>query len=276
MRYRFPVAAAAVVLVACGAPRLSAQDKAAKPPTAPRPVRAPDGHPNLDGIWAFAIDLPPTALKKQTANGVAIERVDQTSRQDASNVPGALPSTPAPAYKPEFQAKVKYLFDNESKEDPVFYCGKPGVPRIGSPRRIVQLPREMIFLYEDISGDAWRIVPTDGRPHLADANPSYYGDSVGHWKGDTLVVDVTNFAEDGWFGEGGYFHSDAMHVTERFWRVGENLAYQFTVNDPKVLAAPWTAPPRLVKPSSETLEESPKCVEADGKLLLNTDHHGQR
>jgi hypothetical protein len=273
MRHRL-LAAAAAVFVTCGAARLWAQDKTVK--TAPRPLRTANGHPNLDGIWAFAIDLPPAALKKQTANGVAVERVDQSSRRDATNVPGALPSTPAPSYKPEYQAKVKYLFDNESKDDPVFYCGKPGVPRIGSPRRIIQLPNEMIFLYEDISGDAWRIVPTDGRPHLADANPSYYGDSVGHWEGDKLVVDVTNFAEDGWFGEGGYFHSDAMHVTERFWRVGENMAYQFTVDDPKVLAAPWTAPPRLVKPSSEPLEESPKCVEADGKLLLNSDHHGQR
>jgi hypothetical protein len=84
------------------------------------------------------------------------------------------------------------------------------------------------IFYEDISGDAYRIIPTDGSPHRADANPSCCGDSVGRWEGNTLVVDVTNFVDDTWFGEGGYFHTDAMHVTERFWRDGANLAYQVT------------------------------------------------
>jgi hypothetical protein len=85
-----------------------------------------------------------------------------------------------------------------------------------------------------------------------------------------------NFVEDTWFGEDGYFHSDAMHVTERFWKNGANLVYQVTVEDPKVLAAPWTLTPRVIKPSTEPLEESPKCTEADAKLLVNDDHHGQR
>ena len=133
-----------------------------------------------------------------------------------------------------------------------------------------------MFLYEDISGDPYRVIPTDGRPHKKDGNPSYYGDSVGRWDGNTLVVDVVNFVEDTWFGEDGYFHSDAMHVTERFWRNGPNLVYQVTVEDPKVLTAPWTMAPRIVKPSNEPLEESPRCVEADSKLLVNDDHHGQR
>jgi hypothetical protein len=140
----------------------------------------------------------------------------------------------------------------------------------------VVLPDEIIFFYEDISGDPYRIIPTDGRPHRANGNPSAYGDSVAHWEGGTLVVDVTNFVDDTWFGEGGYFHTDAMHVTERLWRVGPNLAYQVTVADPKVLTAPWTMPARLVKPSTDPLEESPKCAEDDGHRLLNNDHHGQR
>ncbi len=68
-------------------------------------------------------------------------------------------------YKPEFQAKVKDLIDHESRTDPVFYCGRPGVPRIGPPRKIVQLPNEVIFFYEDMSGDTYRVIPTDGRKH---------------------------------------------------------------------------------------------------------------
>ena len=234
-------------------------------------------HPDLSGLWLFSIDLPPTALKKEVNGKVEVNRIDASGRRPvATQVPGALPSTPAPSYKPEFQAKVKHLSDNESKLDPVFYCDRPGTPRIGSPRRIIQLPNEMVFLYEDISGDAYRVIPTDGRPHRKDPNPSYYGDAVGHWEGDTLVVESTNFVEDSWFGEEGYFHSDAMKVTERFWRVGDNLAYQVSVADPKVLTAPWTMPVRVVKPTTEALEESPKCIETDGSKLLNNDHHGQR
>ena len=249
----------------------------AAPSTNTAGKRTADGHPDLSGVWQFAIDLPPGALKKEVSGKVAIDTVDQSARRPAKvQIPGALASTPAPLYKPEFQAKVKDLAEHESKTDEVFYCGKPGVPRIGPPRKIVQLPNEIIFFYEDISGDPYRIIPTDGRPHRKNPNPSYYGDSVAHWEGDTLVVDVTGFVDTSWFGEDGYFHSDAMHVIERLGRSGENLVYQVTVEDPKVLSAPWTEAPRIVKPSTDPLEESPKCVETDAGKLTNNDHHGQR
>jgi len=233
-------------------------------------------HPDLSGTYAFGIDLPPLALKKETKQGAVVKTIDQSARWGKANVQGALPSTPTPSYKREFQAKVKDLIDHESKTDPVFYCGRPGVPRIGSPRKIVQLPNEMIFFYEDISGNTFRIIPTDGRGHRADVNPSYYGDSVGRWEGKIFVVDVRNFVEDTWFGEDGYFHSDQLHVTERLWKEGENLVWQAVVEDPKVLTAPWVMPERVVKPSSEPIDESPKCVETDAPKLVNDDHHGQR
>jgi hypothetical protein len=272
MTHRFVFVVAAALMLTGFA---SADEKAG---VAARKVpRAADGHPNLSGTWAYTIDLPPVALKKEVNGSVSFKTIDRSAREPTETpIQGALPSTPAPSYKPEFRAKVKHLSDNESKLDQVFYCGKPGIPRIGSPRRIIQLPGEMVFLYEDISGDPYRIIPTDGRAHRADANPSYYGDSVGHWEGDTLVVDVTNFVEDSWFGEDGYFHTDAMRVTERLWRDGENLVWQATVDDPKVLTAPWTMSPRVVKPSNDPLEESPRCVEDDGNRLLNSDHHQQR
>ena len=238
---------------------------------------APAAHPDLSGVWSYAIDRAPAALKKEVNGKVTILTIDQSARHgDATSLRGVLPSTRTPSYKPEFQSKVKDLADHQSKTDPVFYCGMPGVPRIGPPRKIVQLQNEMIFLYEDISGDPYRIIPTDGRPHRARANPSHYGDSVGKWEGDVFVVDARNFVDDTWFGEDGYFHTDAMRVIERIWRDGENLVWQATVEDPKVLTAPWTMPPRLTKPSTEPLEESPKCVESDGSKLLNNDHHLQR
>jgi hypothetical protein len=257
-----------------------AQQKAvpgAKPATAVSEIRrTADGHPDLSGIWTFAISIPPGAISR-TVNGQRIVvKVDQSARHKPADIPGALAWTKEPSYKPELRAKVEELAAHESKVDAVFYCGRPGVPRIGSPRRIVQLPGEFIFLYEEISGDPYRIIPTDGRKHSADANPSYYGDAVGHWQGDTLVVDTTNFVEETWFGEEGYFHSDAMHVTERLWRVGNNLAYQVTVDDPKVLTQPWTNFPHLIQPSDEPLQESPVCKDDDGNRLLNLDHHEQR
>ncbi|PWT84909.1 MAG: hypothetical protein C5B57_03980 [Blastocatellia bacterium] len=278
------IAALAVGLVMAGL--VSAQQKTApspKPESAHKQEsvstrrRAADGHPDLSGGWTYAIDVAPVALKKVTGGKVTTTTIDQSARHEVfENVPGALPWTKAPSYRPEFQEKVKYLAANESKLDGVFYCGRPGVPRIGSPRRIIQLPGEFIFLYEEISGNTFRVIPTDGRKHRESANPSYYGDSVGHWEGDTLVVDTTNFVEDTWFGEEGYFHSDAMHVIERLWRIGENLAFQVTVDDPKVLTQPWTNFAHLIKPSSEPLEESPVCKEDDGNRLLNLDHHLQR
>jgi hypothetical protein len=254
-------------LLAAGS--LAAQQKAAAPRTA-------DGHPDLSGNWTYAIDMAPVTLKKVTDGKLTTTALDQSARHRPADVPGSLPWTKEPSYKPEFQQKVRNLEARQSKTDGVFYCGRPGVPRIGSPRRIIQLPGEMVFLYEEISGDAYRVIPTDGRPHRADANPSYYGDAVGRWEGDTLVVDARNFVEDTWFGEYGYFHSDEMRVVERFWRVGANLAYQVTVHDPKVLAQPWTNFTRLVPPSTRPLEESPPCKEDDGHRLQNDDHHLQR
>jgi hypothetical protein len=239
--------------------------------------RTADGHPDLSGIWAYAVDLPAGGIKREINGSVVIKQADLSNRRaPKGEVKGALPFTAAPVYKPEFQAKVKDLIDHESRTDPVFYCGRPGVPRIGPPRKIVQSANEIIFLYEDMSGDTYRVIPTDGRPHRADANPGAYGDSIAHWEGDTLVVDVTNFDDNTWFGEGGYFHTDAMHVTERLWLDNGNLVWQATVEDPKVLARPWTITPRVVKPTTEPLEESARCVEDDGHRLLNDDHHGQR
>jgi hypothetical protein len=272
MRHALVFLGAATMLLTIPAP--AQQNATAATTTA---VHTIDGHPDLSGIWQYSIALPGGALKKEVNGSVEVKKVDMSGRMPAKTpVPGALPYTAAPSYKPEFQAKVKYLFDNEAKLDKVFFCGKPGVPRIGSPRQIIQLPNEMIFLYEDMSGDPYRIIPTDGRPHRADAEPSYYGDSIGRWEGDTLVVEATDFVDDTWFGEGGYFHTSAMHVTERFWKVGDNLAYQITVDDPNVLTEPWTEAPRLVKPSDDGPQESPACVEDDSKRMLNLDHHLQR
>ena len=257
-------------------PAEPAKTKAFVPPEKVR--RASDGHPDLSGTWTFGIDLPPGDLLKVVDGKATKTHYDQSARHRVrENLEGALPWEEAPSYKPEFQEKVKYLAANESKVDPVFYCDKPGTPRIGSPRKIVQLPKETIFLYEDISGDTFRIIPTDGRPHRANANPSAYGDPIGHWEKNIFVVESTNFLDDTWFGEFGYMHSDKMRVTERLWLTPENdLAYQATVEDPVVLTKSWTNFARVVPPNNDPIEESPTCKEDDAHRLQNLDHHPQR
>jgi hypothetical protein len=234
-------------------------------------------HPDLSGTWSYSVDLPHVALKVETAAGTQIKEVDLSGRwKEQKELTGALPSKPAPTYKPEHLAKVKDLDEHQSKTDPVFYCGRPGVPRIGPPRRIIQLPKEIVFFYEDMSGDAYRIIPTDGRKVREDANPSYYGNSAAHWEGKVLVIESRDFVDDTWIGERGYFHTDALSVTERLWKQGADLVYQAVVRDPNVLAEPWTMAPRIVHPTDEPLEESPACKEQDADKLINNDHHGQR
>ena len=201
-------------------------------------------HPDLSGVWSYAIDRAPAPLKKEVNGVVTVVKIDQSARHGDATLPSPAfvrPRRSRPPTRIPLQG-LQDIFDHQSKTDPVFYCGRPGAPRIGPPRKIVQLPNEMIFLYEDISGDPYRIIPTDGRPHRARANPSHYGDSVGRWEGDVFVVDARNFVEDTWYGEDGYFHTDAMRVIERLWKVSDNLVWQATVEDPNVLAAPWTMP----------------------------------
>ncbi|MEI9813448.1 MAG: hypothetical protein WDO18_12755 [Acidobacteriota bacterium] len=232
--------------------------------------------PDFSGIWQYSVDLPATGVKQTVQGKIVTAAPDRSGRLAAKGeITGALLSAPAPAYKPDVQAKVKQMDENQSRTDGTFYCGKPGVPRIGPPRKIIQSANEFVFLYEDMSGDQYRIIPLTAKHH-EDADPSFNGDSIARWDGNTLVVEANNFVDTTWFGERGYIHSDAMKVTERFWKQGENLAYQVVVDDPKMLAAPWVMAPRLIRPSTEPLIESAPCVEDDAHRLTNTDHHGQR
>ena len=151
---------------------------------------------------------------------------------------------------------------------------------MGPPQQIVQTPGQVVLLYDLArevsvqSGNYYRVIPTDRRPHRTDVDPSYMGDSVGHWEGDTLVVDVVGFNDATWFASDGRFHSTAMHVTERFTRDGDLLKYEVTVEDLNVLTKPWTMNPRFLKlDPSAVLTEDPPCVEKDASHLVNNEHH---
>jgi hypothetical protein len=158
-----------------------------------------------------------------------------------------------PLYKPQYWDKVIELDMWTNKEDPVMTCQPLGVPRQGAPRRIWQTENDITFLY--MGGDAgggygeYRIIPIDGRPHPPDARfeLNYMGNTVGKWEGDTLVLDSIGFIDTTWIGRGGYFHSDKMHVVEKFRREGDAIFYDVTVEDPEVLAEPLVIPTRIMR-----------------------------
>jgi hypothetical protein len=129
----------------------------------------------------------------------------------------------------------------------------------------------IVFLYQVIAGNTFRLVPTDGRPHDPDAEPSYYGDSIGHWEGDTLVVDATDFNDDTWLGLDGWFHSTALHVIERITREGDTIRYQATLEDPNVFTRPWTMNPRTAKATKDLIVENAPCVERDEDHIIDFD-----
>lgn len=106
------------------------------------------------------------------------------------------------------------------------------------PQQIVQTPKQIVILYEVMN--SFRVIPLNAK-HSEDVAPAYFGDPVGHWEGDTLVVDVTSFNDKTWLQGTGTFHSDELHITERYTRVDKDqINYEATMVDPKVLTGPWT------------------------------------
>jgi hypothetical protein len=232
--------------------------------------KTPDGKPDLSGTWdngrsAFGFE--------PNAGNVTTCVFGCQSFGPPGGAGGTRPGPDRPVYKPEFASKVQMLNEQQVKLDPALYCKPPGLPRIGPPDKIVETPGQIVFLYDDLSGGFFRIVPTDGRAHRADVDPSYLGDSVGHWDGDTLVVEATNFNDDSWLGDNGLFHTTDLKVTERLRRTGTTISYAVTVEDAAVLAAPWVMRPRTLTLSSEELSEPAPCVEKALEHVVDGTHH---
>lgn len=167
--------------------------------------RMPDGKPDLNGIYIAPYH--------------SIHAVDKITLK-----PGA----------EKYHVGGEYTFSLGEQ------CLPRGVPdTIGEPYpiQIVQTPSLVVILYE--AGEYFRVVHTDGRPHPKNLDPTWMGNSVGHWDGDTLVIDVTGVNDKVSVGE--YRHTTAYHVVERFERTSyDTLKYSATIDDPNVFAAPWT------------------------------------
>ena len=141
---------------------------------------------------------------------------------------------------------------------------------VGAVGQIIQTPKFVVMLTETYHG--FQLIPTDGRPHRDDMPPSYRGDAVAHWEGDTLAVDKTNFADSTWmFAEGRVsFHSDALHVVERYRRmIANTLEVEATVEDPKVLTAPWTVPKQTLQLAPFDQIMALNCSGAETQVLMD-------
>ena len=230
---------AAGLLCLCVAPVNAAQARDGKTAAGGKAGPAPrmaDGHPDLSGVWWGGADVGGRGFRVG-GGGTGT---------------GAPPPPFTSLYQPWAAAKAKTLTD---KDDPTLRCvptafGTLGVRlwNVGAVGQIVATPKMVVMLAETFHD--YQLVPTDGRPHREDQPPTYRGDAVGRWEGDTFVVDVNNFTDDTWIWAEGRvsFHSDAMRVVERYRRVdADTLVIDATVEDPKVLTAAWHVPTQTLK-----------------------------
>jgi hypothetical protein len=169
--------------------------------------RTPDGKPDLTGTW------------------YAQRTVD--------------PGKPEPL--PWAQKLLEERAANNNKDAPGAHCLTRGITAAGAlfPYELVQTPARLVMLFED-DIPSHRTVYLDGRRHPKDPNPDWMGHSIGHWEGDTLVVDTIGFNDKSWLDNVGHAHTERLHVTERIRRPDlGHLEIEFTIDDPGAYAKPW-------------------------------------
>jgi hypothetical protein len=194
-----------------GGTALRASEKLKAQP-AGRAPKATNGKPDLSGIWTpdrtFIYDISSSLAKGET-----------------------LPLQPWAA---------KLAHDRMSKDDPEANCLPAGVPRMAPyPWKIVQTPTLVVFLFEG-NIHTYRQIFLDGRKHPEDPQPTWYGDSIGQWDGDTLVVDSVGFNDKFWFDFAGHPHTEKLHVVERYRRPDAgHLDYDVTIEDPGAYTKPF-------------------------------------
>jgi hypothetical protein len=180
---------------------------------------------------------------------------------------GVVEDGPIP-YKPEALAQKKKNQENWLTSDPEIKCYLPGVPRatyIAQPFRIFQNSKQIFFAYQ-FAGAVRNIYLKDPGPAPVD---SWMGQSVGHWEGNTLVVDVTGMNDQSWFDRAGDFHSDALHVVERYTLKNHDIiSYEATIEDPNVFTRPWKISMPLYRRQEKNAQLLDfKCVEFVEELM---------
>ena len=217
---------------------------------AARVARTADGRPNLNGIWQVMNtanwDLLAHTVRPAVAQrGVYADQLVPAAPVLALGSVGGVPAGPGVVegneipYTPEAAARKKENAEHWLDRDPEVRCYMPGIPRAMYMPYPVQVTQgtdriQMVFAYANASRT---IYLGQAPPPPAD---KWMGHSVGRWEGDTLVVDVSDFNDRTWFSRSGDFHSDALHVVERFTPITPDaVRYEVTVEDPNVFTRPW-------------------------------------
>jgi len=241
-----------VLATLCGsacAPRKDTPDT-----TASAVPRTPDGKPDLTGVWQGGNGRRGTWEEANSGLGVGGTGLDPSA--PANPASQQVVRDPAP-YQPWAAKRVLESFNRRGIDDPAALCLPLGIPRIALvglfPIQIVQTEKQLVILYEYMG--VYRVIPLNVQ-HPDDVVPGYMGDSVGRWEGDTLVVDAIAFNDKTWLSGTGTFHSDALHITERYTRVDKDqINYDVTMEDPNVLTEPWTIHANLMLREGTRLRE---------------------
>jgi hypothetical protein len=215
--------------------------------------RTAAGKPDLNGVW-------------QVLNTAAWDIQDHSGQLGVPPGQGVVEGNEIP-YQPWAAAKKKENLLNRTTQDLTdFNCFLPGVPRatyMPYPFEIVQTAGNLAISYE--FAHALRSIVMDGSPHPDGLPDTWMGDSRGHWEGDTLVVDVTNANDQTWFDRTGNFHSEALHVIERYTMTGpDHILYEATIDDPKVFTRSW----KMSMPLYRRLEKNAKLLEYECVFYL--------
>ena len=255
----FALVAMAVVYVAPLAAQGRGGRGAPAEPAGPMP-KLPDGHPDMEGFWTppAITDIEPAPARgggRGAARGGGAPPPPPAARGPAD--PGLAasgfgggggirivdPPDGKIPYKPEARAKQQDILNSHMADEPELHCYPSGVPHSESNQfgvQIIQTPGYFVQLSEFMH--TVRIIPTDGRPHIDSKVKLFQGDPVGHWDGDTLVVDTTNQNTKTWMDTSGNFKTEALHVTEKFIPQDANtIVYEATITDPDIYTQPWTA-----------------------------------
>jgi len=235
-------------------------------------------HPDLNGIWQ-AMNEADYDLEAHNARPAMAVRPGPYGPVPATPVlalgaVGAVPPSLGVVedgqipYKPEALAQKKKNQEDWLNSDPEIKCYLPGVPRatyIAQPFRIFQNNTQIFFAYQ-FAGAVRNIYLKDPGPAPVD---SWMGQSVGHWEGNTLVVDVTGMNDQTWFDRAGNFHSDALHVVERYTLKSPDLiSYEATIEDPNVFTRPWKISMPLYRRQEKNAQLLDfKCVEFVEELM---------
>jgi hypothetical protein len=220
--------------------------------------RTADGKPDLNGIW-------------QVLNTASWNIQDHTGELGMPPGQGVVEGNEIP-YLPAAATKKQQNYANRAKDDPTdAKCFMPGVPRatyMPYPFEIVQTPNMIAIRYEFTH--ALRVIHMDGSTHPEGFPGTWMGDSRGRWEGDTLMVDAKNFNDQTWFDHAGNFHSDALHVVERYSLTSpDHILYEVTIDDPKVFSRPW----KMSMPIYRRLEKNVRLLEYECVFYLQEEQY---